>query len=414
MFETFSNSRSIDEMHTGPRMSQCRNTPSSLARGLAGALGLSALLGMAGCFFFSDRINQEPRAQIEEASQGPYYRGDAVSFSAARSYDPDGETVQVSWSFHPCNAAHTDCDDYDIASACDDAVHGNGEVEIRSVDEPFVIDAIPQRREDGSATQALVAVAEVIDPRGARHCDSVIIDVLNRAPALVLQPQGFLAPRGNGYPIGTAVRVVAGGSDPDDDELTYEWSYTPAAGSMPGAEGWERIRDDIYELTADVTGAWSVRVTATDSLGASITEEAQLYFQEDIPPCIGTTSPSAAFGPYILERGASRLFSVLDVQDDLDLYPPPDTGAGSPLGSATFRWLLGTPDAGGALIELPGHGDASYRLDASYHAPGDELLLRVEIGDRVERPLPCSEKNGTCSLESNACMQRVTWSIQVR
>ena len=406
-------SRSRDEMHLAG--TPCRRSGSHrAARALARAPGLGALLSMAGCFFFSDGINQEPRAIVEVADQGPYYRGDAVSFSAAQSNDPDGEPVTVSWSAHPCNAGHTDCDDHDITGACDEAVHGNAQVKTLPVGAPFMLDAIPRQRQDGSTTQALVVVAEVIDPHGARHCDRSIIDVLNRAPVLVLQPQGFLAPRGNGYPIGAAVRVVAGGSDPDDDPVTYAWSYTPAAGSMPGAERWERVRDDIYELTADVIGTWNVKVTATDSLGASTTEEAEIYFQQDIPPCIGTTSPSAASGPYIVERGVPRLFSVLDVEDDLDVYPRPDTGEGSPLGSAAFRWLLSTPDTGETLVELPGHDDASYQLDPSHHAPGDELLLRVEIGDRVDRSLPCSDETDTCSLESNACMQRVTWSIQVR
>lgn len=374
-------------------------------------LAAGLLPGASGCFF-TDDINRVPRADVQVLTPGPHYRDSSVTFSASKSGDDDGDAVQVSWSARTCNAQH---------NICDPALEERNGLDRG---EPFTI-TIPSWRPGGEATAAVVVVAEVIDSRGARQQDRVFIDVLNRAPALTLQSQGLQAPVSGGYPIGTTVRVVASGSDPDGDPLDYEWQYYSPPGSVPGDVGWERIDEVGYALTADVTGLWTVEVTATDVLGEATTERVQIAVAEDAPPCIDATEPSAddllavPEARYILDRDAPpRRFAVLGVEDDLDLYPPPSgdpaDNDGSPLGSASFRWLVATPDTGGALTEVAGHLASSYLLDASAYAPGDQVDLRVEIDDRVGRELPCSEDRPTCSLEGNTCLQRVTWRMEMR
>lgn len=380
-----------------PRRS-CRPAPGQLASML-----VCLLPGVTGCFFTGD-INRAPRAEVQVMTTGPHYRGSTVTFSASKSADDDGDPIRVSWSARTCNAQR---------NICDPVFDERTELDLVS---PFTV-TIPAQRPGGEATGAIVVVAEVIDDRGARQQDQAFVDVLNRAPSLTLQTQGFASPATGGYPIGTAVRVVVAGSDPDGDALTYEWQHFPPSSSVPDNVRWEPIDDLTHELEADVTGLWTVEVTATDALGDATTERVQISMAADAPPCIGATDPPALPGArYIVERDAPpRRLAVLSVTDDLDVYPrAADSGDDSPLGNARFRWLMATPETGGAFVELAGLREASHLVDTSAHAPGDQLALRVEIDDRVGRELPCSEDRATCALGGDTCLQRVTWSMEVR
>lgn len=368
-------------------------------------IGLATWLP-AGCFY-TDAINREPRADVQVSTPGPHHRGARVSFSAAKSDDPDGQTLRVAWRARPCNAARTDCDPV------------FAERTGRPVTEPFEV-TIPARRAGDAPTESILVEVAVTDPHGATHRDQVFVDTINRAPDPVLQLQGFAAPRG-GYPIGTSVRAVADAADPDGDEITYEWRYFPASGSRAEDVGWERVADTIYDLRADVTGEWEVEVTAMDVLGASKTARATVLVQRDEPPCIASTDPPAeAQASYILERdGAPRRFAVLAVADDLDVYPPPaattSDGRPSPQGTARFHWSLATPYTGDALRGLSGHALAGYVLDPAGYAPGDTLSLRVEIEDRNEYDVDCDPALATCALFGDeTCRQRVTWRIEIR
>jgi hypothetical protein len=113
----------------------------------------------------------------------------------------------------------------------------------------------------------------------------------------------------------------------------------------------------------------------------------------------------------ILDQAAGpRALAVLTVADDLDPYPAP-AGAGDPLlGEARFRWQLGPA---GALADVEGHDLAELVVDPAASWPGDVLEARVEIADRVPRAL-CADDEPSCSLEGNACLQRVTWTLEVR
>lgn len=370
-------------------------------------IGLAMWLPAAAGCFFTGSINREPRADVQVSTPGPHHRGAQVSFSAAKSDDPDGEPLLVSWRARPCNAARTDCD------AVFEERTG------RPLGEPFPV-TIPARRDGDVPTEAILVEVTVEDPHGATHRDQVFVDAVNRAPAPALQLQGFAAPRG-GYPIGTSVRAVAVAADPDGDPVTYEWRYFPASGSRAEDVSWERVDDAIYDLRADVIGEWEVEVTATDVLGASDTARAAVLMQRDEAPCIASTDPPAqAEATYIMERdGAPRRFAALAVADDLDVYPPPaDTtpdGRPSPQGTARFHWFLSTPYTEGALRPISGHALAGYVIDPGGYAPGDTLLLRVEIEDRNEYDVDCDPALATCSLfDDETCQQRVTWRIEVR
>jgi hypothetical protein len=371
-------------------------------------LWLAAWLpGAAGCFY-TDTINREPRASVQVITPGPHYRGSPVTLSASKSDDPDNDIENVLWRARACNAAHTDCD-----PSFDERTIG-------SVLVAYDV-TVPATRLDGTPVESILVEATVRDKRDAWHNDTVFVDVTNRQPMPELQLQGFAAPKG-GFPLGTAVRVVAKSPDPDGDQTTYTWRYYPASGSQPENVGWVRVEDDAYELTGDVTGEWMVEVEATDVLGASATARASVFFQPDGPPCIAATDPPAlADAGYIVERGAApRRFAVLAVADDLDVYPPPPDqtadGSPSPQGTARFRWSIATPYTDDALRPIRGHALAGYTIDPGAYAPGDTLRLRVEIEDRNAFEVSCGQEQPTCSIAvgDSTCLQRVTWRIDIR
>jgi hypothetical protein len=366
------------------------------------------LPGAAGCFY-TETINREPRASVQVITPGPHYRGSPVTLSASKSDDPDDNLAKVLWRARACNAEHNDCDpSFD-------------ERTIESVLVAYDV-TVPATRMDGTPVESLLVEATVIDKRDARHNDTVFVDVTNREPAPVLQLQGFPAPKG-GFPLGTSVRVVvADVPDPDGDQVTYTWDYYPASGSQPENVDWVKVDDDIYALAGDVAGEWMVEVEATDVLGASVKARATVFFQQDGPPCIAATDPPAlAEAGYIVERGAApRRFAVLAVADDLDVYPPPPDqtadGSPSPQGTARFRWSIATPYTGDTLRPIRGHALAGYTIDPGAYAPGDTLRLRVEIEDRNAFEVSCGQEQPTCSIAvgDSACLQRVTWRIDIR
>ena len=45
---------------------------------------------------------------------------------------------------------------------------------------------------------------------------------------------------------------------------------------------------------------------------------------------------------------------------------------------------------------------------------GDHVSVRVEIDDGQGRALPCAIDEPTCSIDLDACIQRLTWDLEVR
>ena len=370
------------------------------------------MLAIGGCFYVED-INQAPVAQIQRAAQGPVLRGGTVELTGVAT-DPDGDSVSRSWSAFACAADGIDCDPSSVPN-------GTGS-------DPNFNVTVPAFRADGlSPTGSLIVFLDVSDAYGASALQraSLTLDVTDSAPTLALQVHGFSSNLDGDYPVAAPITFIAQTSDTDDgpSNVVLTWELHPPDGAVPGVYSFVAVenppqgndptlRTEEYLLTPDVVGTWTAVVTATDPVGQTTMMELPVLVQADQPPCLGALTPIVPPGGASFPLEDERRFAVLTVDDDLDVYPPPSDM--SIQGTTTFRWFLGSPASGGALIELTGVTGNAVDLDPTQYAPGDQLMLRVEIADRVARTLPCDASAASCSIGGDACVQRQTWSVGVR
>lgn len=350
---------------------------------------------LAGCFYV-DPINERPGADINRVDPTLPKRGDFIDV-IADIYDPDGDPTTVEWRASACDAAGCDAP---FASAATYT---------------FTF-AAPANLLGGAPTTYVEVALVVTDSYGARSAprENLIINLDNADPELEpLQRSGRFF-RG-AYPVGTPVTIAASATDADDlaarlayadavlfapDGATLEDATLTAA--PPETDGARRER--TWTLVADAPGQWEVLVAVADPLGAEAMREISIPYAPDHPPCLHVADP--AFPPpdarIVLDE--PRRFSVLVVDDDLDVYPPP--AAGDPLlGTAGFRWSLdGAPLATGVN---------AVELDPAAFDPGDVLALRVDVDDRVTTRPACAADEPSCELVTG-CAQRRTWRVEVR
>ena len=370
---------------------------------------LVAVVGLAGCFY-TDPINQRPAAELTRVAPADQPgRGDFVTIQA-EPLDPDGDDVTITWLARACAAGASRCD----ASGLSTAVTGP------DVEAKFEFQVPAQWFDAASGmtlpVEAVHVTAHVEDAYGAPALQDaeLVVDIGNGRPTIDFQVLAVGPPGG-------PTRITASVRDADDPStalVVAPWVVYPPRESTSydftrvfqgiGASG---AYEETYELVADVEGTWTVEVTATDPVGAASTDTFPVLVGPDRPPCIAHNWPEVPpAGELPLDE--LRRFSVLVVDDDLDVFPPPPPG--DPFrGEATFRWWLASPATGGQLAAISDAGNW-VELDPAAYDPGDALQLRVEIADRIPRTLPCPADAPTCSIEGNSCIQRLTWTVEVR
>jgi hypothetical protein len=398
-------SRSPSACPTTPRRNQHLRVASRLQHNgvvrrilaIAAPAALAASAALPACFYV-DPINERPSAEIIQDTADPG-RGTTVEFHAEWS-DPDNDKVQLAWAAYAC----------DGAGACDP-------VKFDSRTDPVFDVMVPQTRADGTTIEAVSITLDVQDRWGAvaRPQQRVTVPVVDAAPTVSVQDAGHTFD--SAYPVGLPITFTALATDPDDATVTLDWQLSPAIGSVPGARSFGPRAPDpkhpelvAYDLVPDVPGLWTVRVTATDPQGGTGQVDRSVQVAADQPPCLGALDPGLTGGTIVVDQ--ARRFAVLSVSDDINVYPAPS--ASDPyLRAAGFHWSLASPATGGALVPLDWDGN-DVVVDPADYAPGDELDLRVEISDAVDRTLPCADEAATCSIEANACLQRQTWHLEIR
>ncbi|HVV87391.1 MAG TPA: hypothetical protein VHE35_30325 [Kofleriaceae bacterium] len=364
------------------------------------ALIAMALTLVGGCFYEGE-LNDRPSAEIVRLTEGMPLRGDTVRFEAV-VVDP-GDDYTRHWRADACA-------DTDAGERCKTVTEGSAE--ILDVTVPITV---PVAGEAGMAPTARVRVhLDVTDSHGAvaRPSQEAVVDVGNRPPTLEVQRTG--RELGGEFPEDAPIFIAARGADPEGDPVTVDCQPFPPHGSTSMEWTWVQLADPPtggheWRLVPDVPGAWTVRCTARDPLTDTQTDT-PITVVADRPPCLGVTDPAPAPDATIVLDHA-RLFSVLSVDDDLDVYPAP--APDDPfLGETGFRWSI--RPAGDAAFTDVDAGVAAIELDPARYAPGDRLDVRVELDDRRGRAIACDVDQPTCSLTLDTCLQRQTWRVEVR
>ena len=364
---------------------------------------VALLLGLSGCFF-TEVINEAPVAGIRVLDTGPYFIGDTVRFNATKSVDDTQNRLQATWQAHSCSPSQTP-----RCTKLGAEVQGD-------IDTVFSVEL--------TGHESIEVQLRVVDDLGATRLapDLFTLEVGNRNPAIKLQVTGSRESLGGSFILPLPINLILTPGyeelevfDPYGDELSYEWELLPPAGSQSVARSFEPMGELGYVLRPDVSGTWAVVVKVDDGHGGTAELRENIFVATDSPPCIGGTDPLAVDEAYYLLDGPRR-FSVLSVQDTLDPFPTALDGDGS-TGEAQFRWLLKEPGAS-EFTELVGYGSSDYLVDPSVYNPGETLLVRVEVSDRVvgpERELGCGDELWRCELEAGQeCYQRMTWGVDIR
>jgi hypothetical protein len=357
-------------------------------------------VSLTGCFYV-DPINERPSAEIVRDNIDLPFRGDLAQVHA-RFDDPDGDPVRLSWRAQACSLGGLECDANPF---------------VTGTEVSFALQ-VPTGRELGAPTEAVRISLDVADVHGAiaRPEQQLVLDVQDHAPTLRLQRDGRNL--GDHFPVTVPIRVSAAFADQDvSDAVSLTWQLFPAAGSLPTPDRWKVWPDpapagtEAYWLLPDIDGLWTVRVTARDHQGAETSQDLPILVTADQPPCLGALDPGAADATIIVD--APRRFSVLTVDDDINVYPAPSANDRF-LRAAHFAWSVASPDTGGALASVIGLDQHDLVIDPANYRPGDQLDVRVEISDALPRVLPCDPALASCSIDGSACRQRQTWHLEIR
>ncbi|MEI2624879.1 MAG: hypothetical protein V9G23_13880 [Giesbergeria sp.] len=359
-----------------------------------------AALVLPSCFYVDD-LNTRPVVAIQKVSIPALTRGSIAQFRADRFDEDDGGYyVAVDWEMHACGRTANDCDGAAFFTST----------------ATVAVATIPVVRGNGTPVEKLQVMLRGVDPQGAQSRPTAIqlYDVNNALPAVTLQTFGY-----DGYPVGVPFSIRSRVVDADDAAATLnvQWTvYSPAGSADPAlvqvTPDPMRPNESAYTLTPDLAGKWTIEVTATDPIGATSVEHIDVQVAADRPPCIATVTPLPAPAANTAIVDVAQRFAVQVVDDDLDVFPAP---VGDPfIHESHFAWSIQSPLTNGVRQLIAGDTRSSIDIDPTLYQPGDVIELRVEIADRVARTLTCADGAATCSLNSNACVQRQTWRLEIR
>ncbi|HVR62499.1 MAG TPA: hypothetical protein VMU50_11395 [Polyangia bacterium] len=354
-------------------------------------------MAAAGACIFTDPINQRPHVTIN--SFMPVARGDVVTFTATAT-DDQSEPPALEW-------ARTDgkcADDWvNPANWPPNRVPGPSlTVTAPTTPSPFCVWVVARDRYGGAGADAVTVTP-------ANHPPVAVLRIVSPTSA---PPYDFL----------TQFRLSAEkSSDADSDPLTFRWRLTM---QPPGSQASLQdcpdaaMNQQVQCLSSDLPGDYRVEVSVSDQIDTTTADPVTLTVQRDKLPCITEIAPSVdttvrpADGSTIAPGDGG--FAVLQVKDDLDSLPNPNS-------QLRFNWSMGSsPDS---LI--------SQGIDNPTFPPitaariGSTVLVRVEISDRNNGPEiqnaldACGKAADKCKASAvraytgqDDCLLRVTWTVE--
>jgi len=187
------------------------------------------------------------------------------------------------------------------------------------------------------------------------------------------------------FPSGST-HIVCITSDPDGNELSYEWSAT--AGEIHG-EG-----ATVTWIAPDYEGIYSVSVTVTDGRGGEVTGHATITVKANEPPTITSLTADA---PWTTPSGSLQVTCEAEDPDRDELTYEWTATAGNITGTgAAASWTA--PDELGmydiTVVVSDGHGGSATRT----------LRIGVVTGQPpvIEDMLVTKDRHGHCYLSTYA------------
>jgi hypothetical protein len=377
-----------------------RRKPNVAAPG--GVCALAAVGLMTGCFYTTP-VNDRPSAEILRLETSDLRRGGHVDLFG-QVVDDNGDAVTYRWQAFACGAG---------AASCDAAALAGG------ISPSFTV-PVPMSRAGGEVLASLRVRLDVVDEHGAEAAlpQVLVVDIGNTAPTIELQARALepAVTHTVGLPSWFVVRV----SDADDplDRVEVTWDLMPPRDAEPGwlfEDPGDPVSDDPLtreeqrQLVVASPGTWTVRVVATDPMGAQAEATLAIAVDDDQPPCLAVLAPAPPPpGAALLLDGPRRL-EVGVVLDDTAPYPE----ATDPYRRApTFHWSIASDATGGELVDLDSDGNA-VELDPASFEPGAVVDVRLEVDDGLGRVLPCGPDEPSCSIAGDTCVQRQTWRLEV-
>jgi hypothetical protein len=375
---------------------------------------------MAGCLLFSDPVNKAPTVAITH-QQDPLrlVRYKTARFEAdAVDDDQSKDTLMIDW--------YRD-------KICTKVLAGSAIAPNLGL-APFQF--IPTELGPGC-----VAVV-VTDKHGATATAIQTYEVVDQPPVAALEIQsapGLTLPQaGQPLQLPLYAQVTLSGKeskDPDGDSLTYLWSvYTDDEKQLLVATCPDNDIG-VYACTfsADTPGRYHVELVVLSNEKSSVPPAVQ-YIDvagDQLPNIVidsaqpkPQTSPDDS--PIILFASWPNTFTITQVEDDGDPYPPIVPWTTGEESTAGFVWFYRVYSTGSELFHrLDGISSSSFTIPIGFFHPQETIQVRVEYRDRVTA---CQPRNTGCDAVFSACgsgaticyssdqlrVQWVTWTVTFR
>ncbi len=193
-------------------------------------------------------INQSPVIQSVKADRDLVYVGDSVSIECLAS-DPDGDVVSYQWSANGGTVSE-----------------GGSSVSWTAP----------------SSSGAYTATVTVSDATGGQATASLLIDVRPNQPPTIER----LTSESSLVRFGDRVAVECLASDPDGDEISYQWSANGGAFSGDGSS--------VTWRASDTTGGYTLTVVAKDTKGGEASSSLVINVRLNEPPAIEQLTAEAS------------------------------------------------------------------------------------------------------------------------
>jgi hypothetical protein len=203
---------------------------------LCWALALLLAVLFTGCGL----MNQLPVIQSVQIDSDQVYAGDSVSIECLAS-DPDGDDISYRW------------------------LANGGTISGEGSSVSWVAPSVP-----GTYTVTIT----VTDENGSYATESVFINVLPNEPPIIEELSASVSL----VRFGDSVAIECVASDPDGDEISYQWSTNGGTISGDGPS--------VTWTAPDATGSYTVRVAAGDGHGGEVTSSLVINVRLNEPPVI--------------------------------------------------------------------------------------------------------------------------------